>query len=1788
MKNRISFYGNNVKEEGFFDTENSFLDVETRATFEVIRERSEAAEQLVDIDDDELLQLEFEDGFVRLMTLKQLTEEFPEVQTRSVSADEDHIRLPDFLEGYDTTRGPIKNLLKKLKIVSVNEKLTEFSAIALAAKIEDQLEPAEGLYVCDDPNHLTKIAGKLDTADPMLILLHGTASSTAGSFGGFVKDDEPSAAWKEIQKTYKKRIFAFEHRTLSKSPLANAVHLLKLLPENATVHLVSHSRGGLIGEILSRNQLDGKEPFSQEDIRVFELLDEEEELDRKDDIEHLKELNALLRERRIRVEKFVRVACPASGTTLASQRLDLYLTVILNLIGLIPGLKGNPIYTYVKSFLIAFVKKKADTKLLPGLEAMMPESPFIRVLNNRNNTINSELFIIAGDVKAHGIGRSIAVMLTDAFYRAQHDFVVNTISMLGGTPRKDTYYKFYSNKDVSHFNYFINKPSQNNIAAALGSTKLTNTGFKPLNQLLLEEFESGKVRGRLHYVAPGEKEEKDAPHVYVLPGIMGSKLRAEKHSVWVNPLRLATGQMERLDIEAEEVEAYALMGSAYRSLLRELGKRYNVIPFPFDWRHSIVDSAKVLAQDLEERMKKTQQPIRIMGHSMGGLVAHALYSGHKAVWDKFIGREGSRMIFLGSPIGGSHIIPAVFLREHKLFKILHSLDLKNSSAELLKIIRSYPGLLELLPMSGKNDYFKNLIWQKMAQGSKDFVQPLKEELQRASRLKVLFEKRPIDKKNVVYVAGKDRRTPCELDFDDGGKPFLWGTAEGDSCVTWATGIPKQLQDQTWYMDETHGNLCASKRHFPALIDLLENGFTNLLPNKPIKDRGDELKFVMPEDTPLTLNSEMALEHAILGIIPDLGIDTPEFKINLDVCHGDLGNARFPVAVGHHVGDPIVSAERVVDFYMKKALSRHHEVGLYPGTIGSSIVLLNEKDKFKGAIVLGLGVYGELNEGMLARSFSHACVDYAMSVLEQTRAEGRKKEKEKDRILGVSSLLIGSSYSGLSIRSTLRALLNGVVWANNSLKKMNGIEPPFIANLQIIEIFKDRAIHATHELIKISKEPSFIDYVEFEDPYVREVSGMRSRIPGEDKAEWWDRLKVEVPKDLHDRDNAPLKFTALTDRARAEEQIVSTQRALIDKLIESSVRSSTWEEETARTLFHLLIPNNFKDYATDNKNILMILDDQSAKYPWEILHYPNENNKASLATQIGLIRQLVTKEWEYEDKIVPVVEKSVLVVGNPKLDKESDFQSLPYARKEAKSVIEIFKNESYNIVDSIEENGVTVINKLFGNNYKIIHLAGHGDVNEEDPTLTGMVLSDGLFITPAEILKLPQTPEFVFINCCYLGKNEEDLSKIPSFHKLAANLGTQFIRKGVKAVVAAGWAVDDLAAQDFAENFYHRMFEGMTFGEAVKSARLHTYQRHKMTNTWGAYQCYGDPYYQMAKRKKGSTYRNWNFVDMAEAIIEFQNIANRSEPASSRDKDYLKNELKALIKSVPSKWLRKSILVEAIANCFYELDLYEDAHKYLVRLRYLADGMVSLDAMHKLANLQMKLILKEFGHSKGLNQEARSRIKDSEQIIENLLSFGKTDRRLSLKGGHYKRKSLIHRTLDPIKNDLALSSEAYREAHELVVNMEENYYSLINWLTIEKVYECYATNRRKQLKEARTKFESLKNLLKDSGKYSSSFWGRTYEGTLQIYLLLESPTLQEDNKRIKKVLKNYGANWSKGGSIRKAENILGQLYFLIRILERLLSLDSEEFKVRNKAKIGRLIRSYSSLKTQLEGIFYENG
>lgn len=81
-------------------------------------------------------------------------------------------------------------------------------------------------------------------------------------------------------------------------------------------------------------------------------------------------------------------------------------------------------------------------------------------------------------------------------------------------------------------------------------------------------------------------------------------------------------------------------------------------------------------------------------------------------------------------------------------------------------------------------------------------------------------------------------------------------------------------------------------------------------------------------------------------------------------------------------------------------------------------------------------------------------------------------------------------------------------------------------------------------------------------------------------------------------------------------------------------------------------------------------------------------------------------------------------------------------------------QGYQVIEaSPDSEAADVINQLFKHPYRIVHISAHGvfQAGSGEAARGGVVLSDGLLLTAAEIGQMEIVPDLVFLNCCFLGK-----------------------------------------------------------------------------------------------------------------------------------------------------------------------------------------------------------------------------------------------------------------------------------------------------------------------------------------------------------------------------------------------------------------------------------------------------
>ncbi len=316
--------------------------------------------------------------------------------------------------------------------------------------------------------------------------------------------------------------------------------------------------------------------------------------------------------------------------------------------------------------------------------------------------------------------------------------------------------------------------------------------------------------------------------------------------------------------------------------------------------------------------------------------------------------------------------------------------------------------------------------------------------------------------------------------------------------------------------------------------------------------------------------------------------------------------------------------------------------------------------------------------------------------------------------------------------------------------------------------------------------------------------------------------------------------------------------------------------------------------------------------------PAEANPLCVST--GMVRQLSTPN--YRRRIKTVAENNALVIADPDLDGFAN--QLSGALEEGKLVARMLKDNGFTTAKSLSECHPEIISKLFSSEYKIIHFSGHGIFHKDPAKGSGMLIGRNLFLSSREIQQMSTSPELVFLNCCHLGKTSGAAETLwQERYKLAANLGTQMIENGVRCVIAAGWAVDDLAALEFARVFYTRMFEGNNFGEAIREARRVVFEKYGHTNTWGAYQCYGDPFYKFEHTRKSVQHTEKKYLIEQEAEADLSNLLEAVETGEKSTSEYLES-LRIISDAVDQAEIRNPVILEYEALIALELGDYNKA------------------------------------------------------------------------------------------------------------------------------------------------------------------------------------------------------------------------------------------------------------------------
>jgi CHAT domain-containing protein len=188
----------------------------------------------------------------------------------------------------------------------------------------------------------------------------------------------------------------------------------------------------------------------------------------------------------------------------------------------------------------------------------------------------------------------------------------------------------------------------------------------------------------------------------------------------------------------------------------------------------------------------------------------------------------------------------------------------------------------------------------------------------------------------------------------------------------------------------------------------------------------------------------------------------------------------------------------------------------------------------------------------------------------------------------------------------------------------------------------------------------------------------------------------------------------------------------------------------------------------------------------------------------------------------------------------DFPPLPYSQQEVREVARLFSNEKVEVFVG-EAASEDIVKALPLKDYRIIHFACHGLLDENHPLRSALVLSlggepanDG-FLEMREIYGLVTAADLIVLSACRTARGFLDHAEGPM------GIARSFFFTGARSVLASLWSVNDRPAVVFMREFYGNLLSGRTAKEALRLAKLTLLQSSwSHPYYWASFILIGDP------------------------------------------------------------------------------------------------------------------------------------------------------------------------------------------------------------------------------------------------------------------------------------------------------------------------------------------------------------
>lgn len=274
----------------------------------------------------------------------------------------------------------------------------------------------------------------------------------------------------------------------------------------------------------------------------------------------------------------------------------------------------------------------------------------------------------------------------------------------------------------------------------------------------------------------------------------------------------------------------------------------------------------------------------------------------------------------------------------------------------------------------------------------------------------------------------------------------------------------------------------------------------------------------------------------------------------------------------------------------------------------------------------------------------------------------------------------------------------------------------------------------------------------------------------------------------------------------------TLRGFSNSLVYNSAKAFN---ETSRKLHKVLFP----PLPATIKEVILVPHQRLSTIPFETLLTKANKNADYTKNKYLIDKYAISYSFSYnflnDHQDGKPEDTNILLFAPVSFIGNTGWAPLPGTMRESQTIAGLFGNRATTLLrDSANEGS---LKKLNMNDYNLLHFATHGEVDEDHPELSRIILrssegEDGSLYTD-EIYNLSLNTELVVLSACQTG-----LGKISRGEGLLG-LSRALIYSGARNIVVSFWSVSDQSTADLMYNFYGNILSKNGLSESLQRSKI---------------------------------------------------------------------------------------------------------------------------------------------------------------------------------------------------------------------------------------------------------------------------------------------------------------------------------------------------------------------------------